>query len=45
MSSGNYKSAAACYEKIIKAGPDDITHHVVSKWFHIVLFLNGRIIS
>jgi len=27
---GNYRSAAACYEKIIKDGPDDIMHHVVS---------------
>ena len=28
---GNYRSAAACYEKIIKDGPDDIMHHMV-RW-------------
>ena len=28
---GNYWSAAACYEKMIKDGPDNIINHVV-KW-------------
>ena len=48
---GNYRSAAACYEKIIEVGPDDITHHEVGNSlkiscenFHVKIFMCDQII-